>query len=82
MNFFTVLHNSRHKRYSYLEKVKSLCAFLVRLSSHCPNLGTGFLKDSQLTADIQCPCAASHMEPNQYSTVLDWKLDAVSTRMY
>lgn len=48
--------------------------------SHRPlipgDAGVSFLKDSQVHCWHQCPGASSHMKPNQYGAVLDWKLEA------
>lgn len=47
-----------------------------------PYTGACFVKDSKIHCRHYCPCALSHMKPNQYNAVLDWKLEAVSTRIY
>lgn len=52
--------------------------------SHCPVPCTGvcFVKDFPMHCRHYCPRALSHMKPNRYGAVLDWKLEAVSTRIY
>lgn len=54
----------------------------INLVVPVPCTGVCFVKDSQIHCRRYCPCALSHMKPNQYGAVLDWKLEAVSTRIY
>lgn len=77
------LHSNHHA--SYLFKARRLMDQKTPLHrSHRPVLCTGvyFVKDSQIHCRHHCPFAPSHMKPNQCSAVLDWKLEAVSTRIY
>lgn len=75
------LHSNHHA--SYLSKARRLMDQKTPLHrSHRPVLCTGvyFVKDSQIHCRHHCPFAPSHMKPNQCSAVLDWKLEAVSTK--
>lgn len=80
---YAPLHSNHHA--SYLSKARHLMdqkTPLHRSHRPVPCAGVYFVKDSQIHCRHHCPCAPSHMKPNQCSAVLDWKLEAVSTRIY
>ncbi len=68
----------------------TVCHLFAMQKNNCPSrshrpvpcAGVCFVKDSQIHCRHYCPCALSHMKPNQYSAVLDWKPEAVPTRIY
>lgn len=55
---------------------------LFYVVSSCPTVEFGLLKTLNRLRTFLSLLLVSYMKPNQYSTMLDWKLEALSTRIY
>lgn len=55
---------------------------LFYIVSSCPRVEFVLLKSLNLLQTFLPLLLVSYMKPNQYSTMLDWKLEAVPTRIY